>query len=1038
MIGGDQSMASKGEKIQSLRSDSLESLESPFFQEVLFNRSIEEDHETRATALEAESPFVSMVGSFEGERGSVAAPEDYNAEPVDTEPEGAGEEQDELNWEFDVEQQILEAIDQGLTSESEPKFGESYLEPNDRLSPGVEEGETAKEFTADAFAADKDGKDYFVRFPRLDNLTIQKATILAPSNFENLMDLMLASNQNNFVIDAHGDPIGLHMPLASATKISATKHSLFILKGIEYIRHLIRIAKEHGNFWGQASREDVKSWQKIVEVLHSKAWQEMIGPNWPTMAPQVSKIEEANRIVQSRLDSLTNSLFPGNVAKKQERVDRLLKKMLQLQARRIREIQFRACNIGKDPRTLYEFRKFFGADHICAPDIRSGMGFVIPVINRQAVDQLDKQDLTQIFNLPGGRFAIRIRISGTTFTVRAAADSQGAMMQWVASHIMDNSTYQGGMLPIHFLQTRPPTFPLDKDYAAHIHCRSSFWEGIVRANELADEAEAESASIIIRDTDTDMQHERIFDLLAGLEEFKSRENNDFYGEEVWQAQSASYCIDCDNRGLDRASKTADEDHGAQFVGQELNQAAKNQRAVEQFSENTWGLEGEEDPPLEIVTENDAQSESENEDPRDELEFEEDEGNEEIDPYFELQTVNPPKGLKLAEHFHLPKRLPDGTVATEARMQPQNMNPGFVSSLTDDLLVDRQTDGLQTRLDELIKTKYAKYLATKSPRQEGARQTDRIRVALVDLTGSKLFAPDLAGWGSTISTDGASVPKVCALYAVHQLRKDLNFLASRGSIVKKEDLIKAAWASWKKIGFSSMPKIEELFTFVVLDDKSRPVSATFSPDLLKTLTKAFANNNKCAVDQLILQLGFPYIASVMWQSGLRHPARGGLWLWGGYCCTNKEQIKRMLNSDTKSIECTIKSPGDGLSFRWTENPINQPRPVFAHNATALSVAAFFTLVAQGRLVEEDASNKIAATLQDACSFFWNEQLSGLSLSPPPTKCGTVNNLTHDAILITRTEGGKEIRYAAVALTVDAPDFPFEDFLKHLDKLIQDKN
>jgi hypothetical protein len=382
----------------------------------------------------------------------------------------------------------------------------------------------------------------------------------------------------------------------------------------------------------------------------------------------------------------------------------------------------------------------------------------------------------------------------------------------------------------------------------------------------------------------------------------------------------------------------------------------------------------------------------------------------------------PQNLKLVDHFHIPKSLPDGKVGAPTRLVQQNMNPGFISLVTDDLLVDRRADGLQTRLDNLIKTKYKQFLATKSSAQERARETDKIRVVLVDLTGAKLFNPDLAGWGGTFSTDGASIPKICALYAVHQLRFDLNHLAAKSSILRKEDLIKAAKASWKKIGFSSMPRIDELFNFVVLEDLSRSVSVVFTPDLLGTLTKIFKDNNNCAIDRLISQLGFPYIASVMWQSGLRHPIRGGLWLWGGYCCADKNGIKRLLNLDMKTIECKGR-----LSFRWKENPIQQPKPVFPHNATALSVATFFTLSAQGRLVDDQASRKIAITLKDACSFFWDNQLVGL-----------VNNLKHDSILIKRIEGAKEIHYAAVALTINAPDFPFEDFLKDLDQLIKDKN
>jgi hypothetical protein len=165
------------------------------------------------------------------------------------------------------------------------------------------------------------------------------------------------------------------------------------------------------------------------------------------------------------------------------------------------------------------------------------------------------------------------------------------------------------------------------------------------------------------------------------------------------------------------------------------------------------------------------------------------------------------------------------------------------------------------------------------------------------------------------------------------------------------------------------------------------------------------------------------------------------------------MKKLLNPDTNLIECKV-SGIEGLSFRWKANPVQQPKPVFPHNATALSVATFFSLLAQGRLVDDGASSKIATTLQDACSFFWNSQLGGLSsslnppptkcgglsssLNPPPTKCGHVGKLKHDGILIKRTVAGKEISYAAAALTIGASEFPFEDFLKDLDKIVQDKN
>jgi hypothetical protein len=337
---------------------------------------------------------------------------------------------------------------------------------------------------ADAFVADSDAKKYFDTFPQLGNLTIQRVILLKPPNFENLMDLMLASNQKNFVIDAHGNSNGLTMPLASATRISATKTALFILTGIEYIQSLIRTAKESDTFWGRASGMDLAGWRRIVEVLHSKTWQQMVGPSWPTVTPRVSDVDAAKRIVQARLNSLVDSLFPGKFANKQDRVNRLINKMLRLQAQGIREIQFRACNIGKDPNSLYEFRKFFGADHLCAPDVRSGMGPLRRFdISRGAVDRLARKRRTQVFNMPSGRLAILINVLNHEFEAFCAADVQAAVNEWVATHIMARSAYRRGAFPIHFLQTQPPAFPLNNDYAAHIKCRSSFWESVIRKSE---------------------------------------------------------------------------------------------------------------------------------------------------------------------------------------------------------------------------------------------------------------------------------------------------------------------------------------------------------------------------------------------------------------------------------------------------------------------------------------------------------------------------------------------------------------------------
>ena len=465
----------------------------------------------RAEAWVAQSPFVGE-GAAEEERAPQVDP--WYA---DNAPFAEGREPQEES----------EAI-------AELEFGELYSERIYPASSGFYDSEVSDKPTAEAFVSDKDAKRYFETFPQLGKVSVKRATILTPSNFENLMDLMLASDQKYFVIDAHGEPKGLFMPLASATTVSATKNSLFILSGIEHVRFLIRTAKESDTFWGRASGTDADRWRRVVEVLHSKTWRQMVA-GWPEIAPQVSGVDATRSLVQSRLKSLVDSLFPGKVANKQARVDRLITKMLRLQAKGIREIQFRACNIGKDSSSLHEFRRFFGADHLCAPDVRTGIGLSdSPSIDRRVVDLLGRDHRTQVFDMPSGRFAIRIIISGLSFSVSCAADTQAAVGEWVASHVMAGSTYRRGKLPIHFLETRPPVFPLDSDYATHIRCRSSFWEGVVRGSErLRQEIEAheemeERRAIMLAKPETEKYDEYI-DESGDVELEEELEGEEFAG-----------------------------------------------------------------------------------------------------------------------------------------------------------------------------------------------------------------------------------------------------------------------------------------------------------------------------------------------------------------------------------------------------------------------------------------------------------------------------------------------------------------------------
>ncbi len=305
-----------------------------------------------------------------------------------------------------------------------------------------------------------------------------------------------------------------------------------------------------------------------------------------------------------------------------------------------------------------------------------------------------------------------------------------------------------------------------------------------------------------------------------------------------------------------------------------------------------------------------------------------------------------KGLICLDHFHIPKRpdpkKPGQFIAGSlARLEPKNMNPGFIDA-TDNLITDRSNTGLQTRLNQLVTTKFQDFLSRNSVLKKSASQCDRVRIALIDLTGPKLTKPEFAGWGSTLAMDGASVPKILALYTAFQLRFDLRHLAKTRAISNGSALEKAALKDWSLKGLSrDVPNL--VFLFDIRKWLGDPDKLDLSANA-RSLFENGAINGNCSMGRLIKEIGFPYIASVTWQSGLRHPTRGGLWLGAGYC------------SETCPDLCLV----------WGNNPMREPKPVFGHNATVLSAATFFTLLAQRRLVDDASSTEMQRVLKEGCT------------------------------------------------------------------------
>jgi len=346
------------------------------------------------------------------------------------------------------------------------------------------------------------------------------------------------------------------------------------------------------------------------------------------------------------------------------------------------------------------------------------------------------------------------------------------------------------------------------------------------------------------------------------------------------------------------------------------------------------------------------------------------------------------------HLHVRKALLGGTLVADTApgaMDPTRMRPGYVA------VAHPARQSLQKAVDKLINDHY---LAAVVPNVH-------LRLALVDLTGLKLHAPVFSGFwafGGHAAMEGASLTKILALYALLQLRFDLNARAKRDGIISANALITAATNDWTKEGLTALPKFKSLFKFI--ERAGQPVVAR-----IKVGT---AIHHNYIARGIILLLGFEYIGSVALQSGLYDETQGGLWL-------NSAYLKPRVS--------------------WTTSPFPH---LFPHNATALAVATFFTLLAQGRLADQATSDEIATILK-AKKCMDNGQLDGINTlsgtqRPSANKCGIGDGepLFHDAILVHRKPGARDLAYAVALLTREPPALAFPTLGKRLDALIDAAN
>lgn len=380
-----------------------------------------------------------------------------------------------------------------------------------------------------------------------------------------------------------------------------------------------------------------------------------------------------------------------------------------------------------------------------------------------------------------------------------------------------------------------------------------------------------------------------------------------------------------------------------------------------------------------------------------------------------------RGPALVAHWHVNRTCPDGRAWSSApqvqRMTPANMNPGFLTG-ADNVAPDAR---LQKALEQLLTghREYRNLLAPTRAATPAPNAQDRLRIALVDLTGAKLCAPGLAGWGLTLPMAGASTAKVGIVYAAQQLLCDVRELIRAGNICTVAELKHTTAKAWASL--TCKPDLDWLFQF---DTKVSPLGISHSArldDHLQRMVDATDPQNNAistpSASELIIRIGFEYIASALWQSGLYHPLRRGVWFGNTF----------QSRPPTARLDQRCHVPGTYIA--WRKNPLGST----GITLTPLAIATYFTLLAQRRLVSIAASQRIEGLLSKGCTWL-THQLPAATIRAQ--KCGLTSEYLHEAALI---EHG-DLRYVLVYLTRNVGRRPelYRQLTRDLDTLVRSNN
>jgi hypothetical protein len=265
-------------------------------------------------------------------------------------------------------------------------------------------------------------KAWFSQFNFLPPIPLTAAQIDAIPHdltFEHLLELVIQSTYTNFIFIIHGQPdgSGLYLP-----------------------------------FFRNSSKADTFHYdlQKLMDVDAKVST--MSDADFRVMGLGPLNAHMASLKKQTGKDP------------RQDRVDTMLDLMHKVRAKNIGCIEFRSCNLGKNPLSLQRFREFFGARLTGAPDLHTVFGNPDTRAGQKFLDthgtlhKLTKKTLHwETYKFPSPMNARLVCCFGLNQDMKPEeaghiiADTDATFDAWVKQHVMPTGSRSGDHMAMHCL-----------------------------------------------------------------------------------------------------------------------------------------------------------------------------------------------------------------------------------------------------------------------------------------------------------------------------------------------------------------------------------------------------------------------------------------------------------------------------------------------------------------------------------------------------------------------------------------------------------